>query len=221
METDKKLINEYFGMLEDWKGLPAYKLEVRIDSLVGYALPKVIESIYGLKTKAIIPELPIRLGSINRKYETKTYANRSYKVDFYIRTECGQNLFIEFKTDSGSRREKQDSYLERCQAAKMDSILEGILKIYEVTSYKKKYDHLLERLQFAGLVTESSNGHGRTVNIGAESVKILYVQPKTLESDYSKDVLDFSKLAKTIKGCFRGSELMDRLSLSLKEWCKD
>lgn len=55
MKTEMRLINEYFDMLEDWKRLPAYKLEVRIDSFIGFALPQVIESIYGFKTKVIIP----------------------------------------------------------------------------------------------------------------------------------------------------------------------
>jgi len=37
------MIDEYFATLEDWKRLPAYKLETRVDSLVGFALPTVIE----------------------------------------------------------------------------------------------------------------------------------------------------------------------------------
>ena len=219
MKTEMRQINEYFDMLEDWKRLPAYKLEVRIDSFIGFALPKVIESIYGFKTKTIIPELPIRLGSINRNYKTKTFANRSYKVDFYIRTQCGQNIFIEFKTDSGSRRDNQDSYLEQCRVAKMESILKGIIKISSVTSYKKKYSHLLAKLQLAGLLSETPAGH--SVKVGAEKIKILYVQPRILETDSNKDILDFKHLAETIQRCYPDSEVMKRLSLSLKAWCND
>ena len=219
MNTEKRLINGYFDMLEDWKRLPAYKLEVRIDSFIGFALPKVIESIYGLNPKVIIPELPIRLGSLNRKYETKKFANRSYKVDFYIRTECGQNLFIEFKTDSGSRRDKKDLYLEQIQKAKMKSIVKGIIRIFEVTSYKKKYSHLLEKLQLAGLTIETEKGYD--VNIGAEHIKILYIQPRLLEKDDHKEILDFKQLADAVEMCYPNSELMERLSLSLKKWSKD
>ena len=120
------MIGEYFDMLEDWKRLPAYKLEVRIDSLVGFALPKVLELRFGLRTKKIIPELPIRLGTVHPKHDGKPFADRSYKVDFYVRTECEQNLFIEFKSDSGSRRGKQDEYLQLSAQAKMGAIVDGI-----------------------------------------------------------------------------------------------
>jgi len=34
--------NEYFKMMEDWKRLPAYKAEPRIDSLVGFYLPEIV-----------------------------------------------------------------------------------------------------------------------------------------------------------------------------------
>ena len=40
---DQIIINDYFKTLEGWKRLPAYKLETRIDSIVGFALPKIIK----------------------------------------------------------------------------------------------------------------------------------------------------------------------------------
>lgn len=128
-------------------------------------------------------------------------------------------MFIELKTDTGSRRENQDSYLEQCRVAKMESILKGIIKISSVTSYKKKYSHLLAKLQLAGLLSETPAGH--SVKIGAEKIKILYVQPRVLETDSNKDILDFNRLADTIEKCYPESELMKRLSLSLKTWCTD
>ena len=148
------MINEYFDLLEDWKKLPAYKLETRIDSFIGYSLPPVIEHILGLNTVIIIPELPIRLGTVHPKHNDKHFANRSYKVDFYIRTEDKQNIFIEFKSDSRSRREKQDRYLKLASEVKMKAILEGIIQIFKVTSYKYKYIELLKKLQEAGLIKQ-------------------------------------------------------------------
>ena len=128
-------------------------------------------------------------------------------------------MFIELKTDTGSRRENQDSYLEQCRVAKMESILKGIIKISSVTSYKKKYSHLLEKLQLAGLVTETSKGH--SAKIGAEKIKIIYIQPRILEKDNNKNILDYKQLADTIERSYSNSQLMKRLSLSLKAWCKD
>ena len=55
----------YFDMLIDWKQLPAYKLEPRIDSLVGYYLPDILNEFLGEKIVGGIPELPLRLGTIH------------------------------------------------------------------------------------------------------------------------------------------------------------
>ena len=59
--------------------------------------------------RMIIPELPIRLGTVKPEYNDKNFAERSYKVDFFA---VGKevNYLIEFKSDSNSRREKQDDY---------------------------------------------------------------------------------------------------------------
>ena len=81
------MVNEYFEMLEDWKLLPAYKLEPRIDSLVGFALQTASADLLDVQCKILIPELPIRLGTVHPQHEGTTLENRSYKVDFYIRGE--------------------------------------------------------------------------------------------------------------------------------------
>ena len=209
------MIGEYFDMLEDWKRLPAYKLEVRIDSLVGFALPRVIELKYGLHTKIIIPELPIRLGTVHPEHEGKNFCERSYKLDFYIRTTCGHNLFIEFKSDSGSRREEQDDYLQRAAKVKMKAIVEGILQISKVTSFKQKYAHLLEKLRQVQLIDEA------TALIDSEDIRIIYIQPKRLERDLGKEVIEYVQLADYIQRGFPDSEFMKRLSVSLQKWAND
>ena len=210
------MIIEYFELLEDWKQLPSYKLETRIDSFVGFVLPRILDDVFGIKTRIVIPELPIRLGTIYPEHEHKIFANRSYKVDFYVRTKLGENLFIEFKSDSGSRRESQDNYLQRSVQEGMNAIIEGILKIYQVTSYRSKYDHLLEKLKHAGLIDRTNK-----IQDGSDSIQIMYIQPKCLGTDKPEQVLDYIRLAKAIKDCYPDSELMDRLSLSLETWSTD
>ena len=105
-------IRAYFETLLDWKRLPAYRLEPRVDAIIGLALPKILARIKGLEVTTVIPELPLRIGSVQPEHEGKVFANRSYKVDFFMVTRGGKCLLVEFKTDSGSRREKQDDYLE-------------------------------------------------------------------------------------------------------------
>ena len=105
-------LTRYFATLRDWKHLPAYKAETRVDSIVGFALPQILEHARGLKVATVIPELPLRIGSVQPQHAEARFANKSYKVDFFVVTECGRNILIEFKTDSGSRRDGQDGYLE-------------------------------------------------------------------------------------------------------------
>ena len=89
------------------------------------------------------------------KHEGTTYADRSYKVDFYLLSESGTNYFAEFKTDSGSRRTKQDAYLPDAQDKGMAAIVGGITRISSVSSYKKKYNHLFGKLTALGLINEA------------------------------------------------------------------
>jgi hypothetical protein len=56
--------NEYFEMMKDWKKLPAYKAEPRIDSLVGFYLKDALTDFLGVEIIGIIPELPIRLATV-------------------------------------------------------------------------------------------------------------------------------------------------------------
>ena len=65
--------------------------------------------------------MPLRLGTLQVKeiHKEKKYADLSYKVDFYLLGESGKNYFVEFKTDSGSRNQKQDDYLEKAEEVKM------------------------------------------------------------------------------------------------------
>jgi hypothetical protein len=216
---EEVLIDEYFDLLEEWKKYPAYKLETRIDSFVGFVLPKVLEDLKGIKATVIIPELPIRLGTVHPHHDDKPFADRSYKVDFFVRTECGQNIFIEFKSDSGSRREKQDNYLRLSQEVKMNAILEGILKIYKVTTYKNKYSVLLDKLVESGLLNYKDENYKTSIDAGG--IRILYVQPRILSGDEDKEVITFDEVAGSIRKVYPDNDLMKRLAMSLDKWSVD
>ncbi|MBN2098103.1 MAG: hypothetical protein JW753_00750 [Dehalococcoidia bacterium] len=214
-----EVVKDYFNVLEDWKRLPAYRLEVRIDSLVGFALPRVLERLYGYKTAVTIPELPIRVGTVHHQYEGKDFADRSYKVDFFVLTECRRNIFVEFKTDSGSRRTTQDDYLRTSVKLGMKAIVDGIIRISEVSTYKKKYSHLLQKLQDVGLVVHDGN-HVKS-SVQETEITVLYVQPKILADDDDKNIIDFETLGNTIGECYPDSILMCRLAESISGWGND
>ena len=76
--------NKYFEMLQDWKLLPAYRAEPRIDSFIGYYLKEILSDKLKDQINGIIPEFPLRLGTINPNINDKNYADRSYKVDFFF-----------------------------------------------------------------------------------------------------------------------------------------
>ncbi len=203
----------YFEMLEDWKKLPAYKAEPRIDSLIGYFLPQFIEAYLKIKVAGTIPELPIRLATIKPKHKGTNYADRSYKVDFLIVGTNGINYLVEFKSDSGSRRDKQDIYLEEAKSAGTKSIIEGIFKIASVSAYKTKYNHLLEKLASFGLL---NNGEYSGLN---PSFEVLYVQPSNPKNQ--KNVIDFVWISNWLTEKYPVSEFEMEFSKALKIWAMD
>jgi hypothetical protein len=202
-------IYETLNWLNDWKKLPAYKAEPRVDFIVAGALPEIIQNKYNCNIKVIIPELPIRIGSIYKDLDI----DKSYKVDFYLYLENGKHLFIEFKTDSGSRRLKQDKYLLASQSVGMKVILDGIIKINSVTNYKTKYSHLMKKLLIAGLITESNSIY--QPEIVQNEIEILYIQPKAEQ----QNEMGFDEVAKLM------SESEDifykKFSEILFSWSKD
>jgi len=173
-------------LLKEWKKLPAYRAEPRVDFIVAGALPEIIKYKYGCNIKQIIPELPIRIGTIDQSNNI----DKSYKVDFYINLEDGRHIFIEFKTDSGSRRTKQDKYLFDAKGVGMKAILDGIIKIYSVTTYKEKYSILIDKLIQAELITRN-NSRYQTIT-KQDGIEILYLQPHAKEPNE----IGFTEIAK-------------------------
>ena len=196
-------------MMKDWKQLPAYKAEPRIDSLVGFYLPEIISEFCNEKIIGIVPEFPIRLATIDKKHEGTNYADRSYKVDFYLLSAEGKNYFIEFKTDSGSRRDKQDWYLRESRRKGIKLLVEGVKKIASVSSYKKKYNHLINKLTILGLLDEKGNFSGQD-----DEVMIIYVQPN---EKYNSDdtVVSFSWIANWLETKYPNEPFEKALSETL------
>lgn len=208
--------NSYFAMLEDWKRLPAYRAEPRIDSLIGFYLPDMVADFCGEKIVGIIPELPIRLGTVKPHLNEASYADKSYKVDFYLLGASGKNFLIEFKTDSGSRRDKQDTYLDEAKCVGMAAVVNGILRIASVSSYKKKYGHLKAKLLGLGLIDQNGLFTGKS-----DTIKIVYVQPHRQDYDQGRDVIDFMWLSKWLTDRCGQSDFESALASTLLKWSAD
>ncbi len=206
--------SKYFEMMVDWKKLPAYRAEPRIDSFIGYYLPEIAADFLQDKIIGIIPELPIRLGTVRPELQNKAYADRSYKVDFYLLSESGIHYLVEFKSDTRSRRDEQDHYLVSASQMGMKAIVYGILRISQVSSYKQKYHHLIDKMKVLGLLNESKDYIGQS-----NDIKILYVQPNNKEQH--NNCIEFRWIAEWLGSKSTLDDFESNFILALREWSKD
>lgn len=203
--------NKYFKMVIDWKKLPAYRAEPRIDSLIGYYLKDILSSKLGDQISGIIPEFPLRLGTVNPAINDKNYADRSYKVDFLAIGSNGKNYLVEFKTDGKSLRPGQDKYLIQAENAGTKKIIEGVLQIAKVSSYKVKYKHLLSKMQECGLLNSNSQYSGFN-----PAMKKIYVIPNNKLN--SPDIIDFKNIVEWFKKKSEKDTFEDALVNALQIW---
>ncbi|MCV6637238.1 hypothetical protein [Candidatus Albibeggiatoa sp. nov. NOAA] len=136
-----------FQTYETWKQFPSYSLEPRIDVFIAYYMHVSIQRKFGFTVSNVIPEFPLRCGTLYPNETDRRGHNRSFNVDFYALSTEGENLFIEVKSDSNSHNSKQEKYLQELLKFNMSEILLGIKQIYSVTSLKKKYKRLLSELK--------------------------------------------------------------------------
>lgn len=202
---------QIFDRLEDWIQLPNYRAEPRVDIYIALLLPELLRKRYNQPVQTIIPELPLRIGSLD-----KSSSHKSFKVDFYVRLQDGTNLFVEVKTDSRSRRKEQDEYLRQAVQVGMNSILDGIIKIYRATTYKKKYEHLLEKLIDTGLIQQ--DGDNFSVTNDHDPIITIFIQPQKSDND-DFSVIDFNELSEIALS--QDDPMMRRFSASLQRWANN
>lgn len=205
------LIEQLFANLDRWRHLPAYQLERRADIFFSVYLPEFLKEKRGYEVQGIIPEFPIRVGTVYSKDDI----NKSFKVDYLVKlNNPSRVLFVELKTDDSSRREKQDWYLTEAQKKGMRSLLHGISQIYAATNAKDKYRHLLRSLEEANLIRLSSGDSFEVVEDENE-ISILYLQPN---SSSNSDTVTFDELAEFVGK--KQDELSQRFAKSLREWAR-
>jgi hypothetical protein len=206
---------DYFAMMVDWKKLPAYRAEPRIDSFIGFLLPELATKFLKDKIIGIIPELPMRLGTINpEKYKGTNFADRSYKVDFYLLGASGNNYFVELETDSSSISPKQNNYLYLLEKKGMEKIINGIQKIASVSPYIVKYNHLLDKLRDLKLLDSKGNFIGKS-----DKIIVIRIQPNNTKGD--PHCIDFKYISHWLKNNNGIEEFEAELSEALLKWSND
>lgn len=204
-------IHTLFDNMDKWRHLPAYQLERRADIFFSIYLSDILSDKLNINVEGIIPEFPIRIGSINKDTST----NQSFKVDYLIKTkDINRIILIELKTDDSSRRDGQDEYLDKAQQAGFIKLLEGVADIYKATNSKKKYGHLLGSLQKMGFVTMENNAI--KVIPANYTMEIIYIQPNNHKQQ--PNIISFHEVAQIINR--HNDELSTRFASSLRTWAE-
>jgi len=207
----RAVVETIFDNLNTWRHLPAYQLERRADIFFSVYLPEYLRYAKKFDVDTVIPEFPVRIGTIHDKIDI----NRSFKVDYVVTNrDLSRVLFVELKTDLSSRREKQDWYLDRAKEVGMTSLLEGILEIYNATSAKMKYLVLLDALVKAHLLTRDEQGRFAVASV-QPNIEILYLQP-TNDSADNTNTISFTQFAEFVAS--NDDDFSQRFANSLREW---
>lgn len=205
------MINKLFSLLDEWRLLPAYQLERRVDIFFALYLPEIIQRRFKTDIDRIIPEFPIYKGQIENNGNEK-HKNFSFKIDYIAISEKSNIVyFIELKTDDRSRNKRQDKNLENAKVCGIYNLVDAIIGIREKTSSKKKYQNLLSLLAKAGWVNKKSQENtSHNYNI-----EIVYIQPNNLAKG-DETIISFSEIIDFLTSY--DDALTKRFIESLEKW---
>ena len=143
--AESRTIADVFNILDCWRHLPAFRLELQVAPFFALFLRDVMSWKFGVQMHPIvIPEFPLKI----------TNGNQSKNVDYLLFSEKRDSAFlVELKTDMSSIDPEQKKYLCRAKAAGMEQLTTGIVEICGNSDKKAKYIHLLDRLSKLDLVS--------------------------------------------------------------------
>lgn len=194
-----------------WRHFPSYQLERRADIFFSIYLADILFCKFGLQVESIIPEFPIRVGTI-----CSSSNNKSFKADYFVKTKNSSRLIlVELKTDDGSVREEQLEYLKRAKEVGLEKLLEGIREIYRATNSKDKYQYLLNNLHKMGLISLENNGEFKILPDHYE-IEILHIMPN--KSKKIENTITFQEIVEIVRQ--HNDELSLRFSESLLKWAE-
>jgi hypothetical protein len=202
-------ITELFNLLDKWRYFPAYQLERRADIFFVLYLKQIFDSKYDVLIDYIIPEFPLRIGEIIDKE-----VNESFKIDYLCVSQVHQKVYlVELKTDTLSRRSKQDWYLGKAREINTAGLVNGLIKIYQATNQKHKYMNLLREVEQIGWVKIDQPQIINTCK--PYDIQILYIQPEKHPDD-TVEVITFDDIISIIKT--NPDDVSSRFIQSLERW---
>lgn len=245
--NEKDVIKCLFNNLDNWRHHPKYQLERRVDIFFSLYLKEVLEDKFKgdngfCMANRLIPEFPVRKGTILEEFKEHQHRNMSYNIDYLTASEDSKNIiFVELKTEQKSINEKQNYYLKKAMETDFNLILKGIMELCKATKAKDKYYCLLKELQFLGLISNLNGLDYLMKNVNdskgfpqqeykdlIDDIKItstvnkkyLYViQPTKNSGSKNKDevVITFNDFIKVVDRY--SDEISDRFRKSLEDWC--
>ncbi len=221
-----KQIETVFDHLDAWRHLPSYQLERRADIFFSLYLPEALERKLGCPMYPdVLPEFPLRIGTLDPVNSNLRLDNRSYKADYLaFSNSFDKAVLVELKTDELSRKLKQDEYLLKAREVGLTKLLEGVRELFKKTKSTMKYLHLIEQLGKMGLLRipfcptdcEKIKDSACEIEIvsRATTLDVLYIQPNA-DSDES-NMINFHDFAEIVRK--HDDPLSRRFAGSLKEW---
>ncbi len=212
MRNEQELVNEIFDRLDEWHNFPAYFLEGRADIFFGIYLPIIIKQKYGSSIDHIIPEFPIKAGSL---FNTDlTQSTCPIKINFLAICESEKIVYmISLKTDINSLRPLQYNHLSKTKKHTIKDIVNGILDIQHASMLKKKYNNLLHKLHIVGWLDESLTKN----TTGHYDIKVVYIQP--IDNNGQKEIITFENIIEYLS--VKKDFISSRFCKSLSSWAKN
>lgn len=194
-----KTLTNLFGLLTDWRELPAYQLERRADIFFALYLEDLLKYCGYFapdEILTIIPEFPAKHAD----------THQSDRIDYMVCSER-EVVYVELKTDNHSIRSEQAEYLHKIQQRALKDVLEDIIAIYQATNARTKYRKLIEKLdrwieyREARAVEERCTLRKDEI-AKVESVEVVYIlpTPQPIKSDqYEHQQICFDSLVKMLR----------------------
>lgn len=194
-----KSLTKLFGLLTDWRTLPAYQLERRADIFFALYLEdllKYCDFFAPNEPLTVIPEFPAKHAD----------NHQSDRIDYMV---CSEHkiVYVELKTDNRSIRPEQAEYLYGIQQKDLKEVFGDIIAIYHATTARTKYRKLIEKLDRWIEYNETRLVENRCTlrydNIDQiESVEVVYIlpTPNPIKSDrYDHRQICFDALVEMLR----------------------
>ena len=157
------MLSDAFSKLNEWRHLPAYQLERRVDVFFGLFLHQVIARLVSRETVPseprgcvdVLPEFPLHKGLLGIPEKTQSPNNQSVRVDFAVffsDVKRKQIFLVELKTDHKSISKQQLENMVKAQHAGSKKLLCGVIKAAKASAEPRKYAQLIWRLAQLGCI---------------------------------------------------------------------